>query len=161
MTVKLSIGLIQSNSKLVSAKHWTYQTLKGRLHDRKIWYGPITFVKKHWSFYRAIGAYGPVETPVFLYKSYGSVPLFGRVRTQIFLSCKRPLSECIHACVMTLPIEEYKLLNQAYLARRRCCKILRRFFLLQEKGIAVKLSMGKIKSNLKLPLRANIRRVLL
>ena len=39
-------------------------------------YGPITFVKKHWSFHRAIGAYGPVETPVFLYKSYGSVPLF-------------------------------------------------------------------------------------
>ena len=53
-------------------------------------YGPITFVKKHWSFYRAIGAYGPAETPVFLYKSYGSVPLFWRVRTQIFLSCKRP-----------------------------------------------------------------------
>ena len=43
-----------------------------------------------WSFYRAIGAYGPVETPVFFYKSYGSVPLFWRVRTQIFLSCKRP-----------------------------------------------------------------------
>ena len=39
-------------------------------------YGPITFVKKHWSFCRAIGAYGPVETPVFLYKSYGSVLLF-------------------------------------------------------------------------------------
>ena len=27
MTAKLSIGWIQSNSKLVSAKHWTYQTL--------------------------------------------------------------------------------------------------------------------------------------
>ena len=25
-------------------------------------YGPITFVKKHWSFHRAIGAYGPAET---------------------------------------------------------------------------------------------------
>ena len=47
MTVKLSIGWIQSNSKLVAAKHWTYQTL----------------------------------------------------------------SECIHACVMILPIKEYKLLN--------------------------------------------------
>ena len=39
-------------------------------------YGPITFVKKHWSFYRTIGAYGPVETPAFLCKRYGSVPLF-------------------------------------------------------------------------------------
>ena len=27
MTAKLSIGEIQSNSKLVSAKHWTYETL--------------------------------------------------------------------------------------------------------------------------------------
>ena len=27
MTAKLSIGWIQSNSKLVSAKYWTYQTL--------------------------------------------------------------------------------------------------------------------------------------
>ena len=27
MTAKLSSGWIQSNSKLVSAKHWTYQTL--------------------------------------------------------------------------------------------------------------------------------------
>ena len=27
MTAKLSIGWIQSNSKLVSAKHWTYQTV--------------------------------------------------------------------------------------------------------------------------------------
>ena len=51
----------------------------------------LMFAKKCWSFYRAIGAYGPVETPVFLYNSYGSVPLFWRVRTQIFLSCKRPL----------------------------------------------------------------------
>ena len=49
MTAKLSIGRIQSNSKLVSAKHWTYQTL----------------------------------------------------------------NECIHAYVMILPIEKYKLLNQA------------------------------------------------
>ena len=95
MTAKLSIGLIQSNSKLVSAKQWTYQTL----------------------------------------------------------------NECIHACVMILPIEKYKLLNQAYLARRRCCQILRRFFSLQDKGITVKLSMRIIKSNPKLPLRANIRRV--
>ena len=95
MTAKLSIGLIQSNSKLVSAKHWTYQTL----------------------------------------------------------------NECIHACVMILPIAKYKLLNQAYLARRRCCQILRRFFSLQDKGITVKLSMRIIKSNPKLPLRANIRRV--
>ena len=62
---------------------------------------------------------------------------------------------------MILPIEEYKLLNQAHLARRRCCQILRRFFSLQEKGITVKLSMGIFKSNLKQPLRANIRRVLL
>lgn len=54
---------------------------------------------------------------------------------------------------MILPIEKYKLLNQAYLARRRCCQILRRFFSLQEKGITVKLSMGIIKSNPKLPLR--------
>ena len=61
---------------------------------------------------------------------------------------------------MILPIEEYKLRNQAYLARRRC-QIHRRFFSLQEKGITVKLSMGIIKSNLKLPLRANIRRGLL
>jgi len=79
MTAKLSIGLIQSNSKLVSAKHWTYQTL----------------------------------------------------------------NECIHACVMILPIEKYKLLNQAYLARRR--QIFRRFFSLQEKEITVKLSLGIIK----------------
>ena len=27
MTAKVSIGGIQSNSKLVSAKHWTYETL--------------------------------------------------------------------------------------------------------------------------------------
>ena len=93
MTVKLSIGRIQSNSKLVSAKHWTYQTI----------------------------------------------------------------SEYIHACVMILPIEEY----QRYLACRRRCQILRRFFSLQEKGITVKLSMGIIESNLKLPFRANIRHVLL
>ena len=39
-------------------------------------YGSRTFVKKYWSFHRAIGAYGPAETPVFLYKSYGSIPLF-------------------------------------------------------------------------------------
>ena len=32
MTVKLSIGRIQSNSKLVSAKHWTYQTLSECIH---------------------------------------------------------------------------------------------------------------------------------
>ena len=50
MTAKLSIGWIQSNSKLVSAKHWTYQTL----------------------------------------------------------------NECINASVMILPIEKFKLLNQAY-----------------------------------------------
>ena len=63
---------------------------------------------------------------------------------------------------MILTIEEYKLLNKAYLAPRRCRQILRRFFSLQEKGIIVKLSMGIIKSNLKLPqLRANIQRVLL
>ena len=55
--------------------------------------------------------------------------------------------ECIHACVMILPIEKYELLNQAYLARRRSCQILRRFFSLQEKGITVKLSMGIIESN--------------
>ena len=97
MTVKLSIGRIQSNLKLVSAKHWTYQTI----------------------------------------------------------------SEYIHACVMILPIEEYKTLNQRYLAYRRCCQILRRFFSLQEKGITVKLSMGIIESNLKLPFRENIRYVLL
>ena len=42
----------------------------------KKWYGPITSKKKYWSFCRAIGAYGPVETPVLLYKSCGSVPLF-------------------------------------------------------------------------------------
>ena len=59
-----------------------------------------------------------------------------------------------------LPIEKYiKLLNQAYLARRRCCQILRRFFSLQEKGMTVKLSMGRIESNPKLPLKANIRRI--
>ena len=62
---------------------------------------------------------------------------------------------------MILPIEEYKLRNQAYLARSCCCQIHRRFFSLQEKEITVKLSMGIIKSNLKLPLRANIRRGLL
>ena len=32
MTAKLSIGRIQSNSKLVSAKHWTYQTLYECIH---------------------------------------------------------------------------------------------------------------------------------
>ena len=64
MSAKRSIGWIQSNSKLVSAKHWTYETL----------------------------------------------------------------NEYNNASVMTLPIEKYKLLNEAYLARRRCCQILRRFF---------------------------------
>ena len=39
-------------------------------------YGPITFVKKYLSFRRDIGAYGPVETSVFLYKRSGSVLLF-------------------------------------------------------------------------------------
>ena len=62
-----------------------YRPLKGRLHARqknlgpdpsKKPYGLITFVKKHCSFHRAIGAYGPAETPVFLYKSYESVRLF-------------------------------------------------------------------------------------
>ena len=65
---------------------------------------------------------------------------------------------------MILPIEEYKQLNQAYLPYlfvQTLSQILRRFFSLQEKGITIKLSMGIIKSNLKLPLRANIRRVLL
>ena len=33
MTVKLSTGRIQSNSKLVSAKYWTYQTLSEYTHD--------------------------------------------------------------------------------------------------------------------------------
>ena len=89
------MNYIQSNSKLVSAKHWTHQTLK----------------------------------------------------------------ECISASVMILPIEKYKLLNQAYLAPRRCRQILRRLFSLQEKGMTVKLSMGIIKSNPKLSLRANVRRV--
>ena len=32
--------------------------------------------KEMLEFLQAIGAYGPVETLVFLYKSYGSVPLF-------------------------------------------------------------------------------------
>ena len=54
----------------------------------KMWYEPITFVKNYWSFRRAIGAYSPAETPIFLYKSYGSVLLFRQVRTQIFLLCK-------------------------------------------------------------------------
>ena len=65
---------------------------------------------------------------------------------------------------MILPIEEYKQLNQAYLPYlfvQTLSQILRRFFSLQEKGITIKLSMRIIKSNLKLPLRANIRRVLL
>ena len=51
------------------------------------------------------------------------------------------------------------IINQAYLACRRYCQILRRFFSQQEKGMNVKLSMGIIKLNPKLPLRANIRRV--
>ena len=65
---------------------------------------------------------------------------------------------------MILPIEEYKQLNQAYLPYlfvQTLSQILRRFFSLQEKGITIKLSMRIIKSNLKLPLRAKIRRVLL
>ena len=35
---------------------------------------------------------------------------------------------------MILPIEEYKLRNQAYLARRRCCQIHRRFFFATREG---------------------------
>ena len=58
--------------------------MAARLHYRKNfgsdppkkWYRPITFVKKYWSFLRAIGAYGPAETSVFLYKSFGSILFF-------------------------------------------------------------------------------------
>ena len=62
---------------------FTRQRNLGPYHSKKR-YRPITFVKKHWSFYRAIGAYGPAETPVFLYKSYGSVPLFEGSRPKFF-----------------------------------------------------------------------------
>ena len=85
-----SFGWIQSNSKLVSAKQWTYQTP----------------------------------------------------------------NEWTNASVMILLIEKYKLLNQAYLACRHCwCQIVRKFFLLQEKGMMVKLPMGIINSNPKQPLK--------
>ena len=45
----------------------------------KKWYEPITFVKKYWSFPKAIGTNGPAETPVFIYKSSGSVTNFSVV----------------------------------------------------------------------------------
>ena len=46
---------------------------------------------------------------------------------------------------MILPIEKYKLINQAYLARRRCwCQNVRIFFSLQEKGTKTKM-MNAIK----------------
>lgn len=43
------------------------------LKGRKV---PMTFLKKYWTFQRAIDAYDPVETSVFPYKSFGTVPLF-------------------------------------------------------------------------------------
>lgn len=42
----------------------------------KKYYQPVILVKEYWSFRQAIGTYGPAETAVFLYKSYGSIPLF-------------------------------------------------------------------------------------
>ena len=57
---------------------------------------------------------------------------------------------------MILPIEKYKLLNQAYVVN---VKLFVDLFSLQEKGITVKLSMGIINSNPKLPLKANIQRI--
>ena len=59
------------------------------LKGRKV---AMTFLKKYWTFQRAIDAYDPAETSVFPYKSFGTVPLFWRVRTQLFLWCKRPFS---------------------------------------------------------------------
>ena len=74
------------------------------------------------------------------------------------------VNECINASVVILPIEKYnqqiKLIQLA--RRRRCscwCQVLRRYFLLQENEMAVKLSMGIIQSNPKLPLYADIRRI--
>ena len=57
---------------------------------------------------------------------------------------------------MILPIEKYKLLNQAYVVN---VKLFVDLFSLQEKGITVKLSMGIINSNPKLPLKGSARNV--
>ena len=91
MTIKLSIGWIQSNSKLVSAKHWTHQT------------------PNEW--------------------------------TNAFVS-------------YDFADRKKKLLNQAYLARRRCwCQIVRRSFFTAGEGNNRQTGKGIINSNLKQPLK--------
>ena len=77
------------------------------------------------------------------------------------VSNSKRMHQCICYDFADRKIKAALIINQAYLACRRCCQILRRFFSQQEKGMNVKLSMGIIKSNPKLPLRANIRRVCL
>ena len=73
------------------------------------------------------------------------------------VSSSKRMNQCICYDFADRKIKAALIINQAYLACRR--QILRRFFSQQEKGMKVKLSMGIIKSNPKLPLRANIRRV--
>ena len=74
------------------------------------------------------------------------------------VSNSKRMHQCICYDFANRKIKAALIINQAYLACRRC-QILRRFFSQQEEGMNVKLSMRIIKSNPKLPLRANIRRV--
>ena len=55
-TVNQSKTINQENLRRV------YRQKKLGADSSKKWYGPITFVKKYWSFRRAIGAYGPAST---------------------------------------------------------------------------------------------------
>lgn len=54
---------------------------------------PVTFLKKYWSFHRAIDDYGLAETRELLWKSYQYSATFLLVRAQFFCSVNSPLTD--------------------------------------------------------------------
>ena len=53
-------------------------------------YGSRTFVKKYWSFRRAIGAYGPAKLQYFFTKVLGPYFFFGGSGPKFFCSVNAP-----------------------------------------------------------------------
>ena len=68
MTAKLSIGRIQSNSKLVSAKHWTYQTLNECIHTYFHTYVMILPIEKYKLLNQALARFFVVFSSKFFAK---------------------------------------------------------------------------------------------
>lgn len=68
-----------------------YTTEKLVQTSQKQWYRPVSFVKKYWSLRTAIGAYMPLNTPVFFFKRYWCRTPFWTGPDQIFFSLNTPL----------------------------------------------------------------------